>query len=373
MHITDHFDGGNIEVLAADSPADIRLKIKMDEGGRHGQWFCFQLCGLRGEPCTLTIENAGDLSYPEGFEDYGVAVSADGDHWFRVPTEFDGKALTWRHAPRTDAVTYAYFAPYPFDRHQWLIGKTLTSPRARAEVMCPTPDGHALTLLTLGEAGADKKTCWIIARQHPGETMAEWWMEGFLERLVDPEDPVARALLDRAVLHVVPSMNPDGGVRGHLRCNARGVNLNRAWREPDEAQSPEVFFTRRRMHETGVDFFMDVHGDEALPYNFIAGGEGVPSWTEAMDEELQAFKRRLATLSPDFQTEVGYDLTPPGTADLRKATDYVAETFGCLAMTLEMPFKDAANLPVPEIGWSPGRSKRLGAACLDAIWQTLGE
>ena len=58
-------------------------------------------------------------------------------------------------------------------------------------------------------------------------------------------------------------------------------------------------------------------------------------------------------------------------AGLRKATDYVAETFGCLSMTLEMPFKDAANHPMPDIGWSPGRSQRLGAACVDAIWQTL--
>ena len=90
-----------------------------------------------------------------------------------------------------------------------------------------------------------------------------------------------------------------------------------------------------------------------------------------MDEDLQGFKQRLATITPDFQTVYGYDLTPPGTADLRKATDYVAEAFGCLSMTLEMPFKDNANQPMPEIGWSPGRCQRFGAACLDAIWQTL--
>jgi murein tripeptide amidase MpaA len=371
MRINDYFDGGNIDVQSAESPSDIRLNIRFDEGGRHGQWFYFQLCDARGEACTITIENAGDTSYPKGFEDYGVATSIDLEHWIRVETDFDGQALSWRYTPETDSVYFAYFAPYPFDRHQRLIGWALTSPGVSAEVLCTTPDGHTLNLLTLGEPAADKKSCWIIARQHPGETMAEWWVEGFLERMLDPEDPVSRALLERAVVYVVPSMNPDGGVRGHLRCNARGVNLNRAWKEPDVEDSPEVYFVRRRMHETGVDFFLDVHGDEALPYNFIAGGEGVPSWTEDMDRELQAFKRRYATISPDFQTEYGYALTPAGTSDLRKATDYVAETFGCLSMTLEMPFKDAANHPMPDIGWSPGRSQRLGAACVDAIWQTL--
>ena len=228
-----------------------------------------------------------------------------------------------------------------------------------------------LTLLTLGNEGPNKKPCWVIARQHPGETMAEWWIEGFLNRMTDPEDAVARTLLEHTVFYVVPNMNPDGGVRGHLRVNANDVNLNRAWKDPDETKAPEVYFTRRRMHETGVAFFMDVHGDEALPYNFIAGSEGVTSWTEHRNKQLQGFKQRFAAINPDFQTEFGYAITPAGKADLRKASNYMAETFGCLAMTLEMPFKDAANRPMPDIGWSPGRSQRLGAACVDAIWQTM--
>ena len=45
----------------------------------------------------------------------------------------------------------------------------------------------------------------------------------------------------------------------------------------------------------------------------------------------------------------------------------MAQTFNCLAMTLEMPFKDTTDTPVPETGWSPVRSQLLGAACLDAM------
>ena len=67
---------------------------------------------------------------------------------------------------------------------------------------------------SLISADANKQPLWIIARQHPGETMAEWFVEGMLERLIDGNDPIARALLDTAVLHVVPNMNPDGSVRG---------------------------------------------------------------------------------------------------------------------------------------------------------------
>jgi len=32
------------------------------------------------------------------------------------------------------------------------------------------------------------------------------------------------------------------------------------------------------MTRVGVDFCIDVHGDEALPYNFLSGSEGVGKW-----------------------------------------------------------------------------------------------
>jgi murein tripeptide amidase MpaA len=36
-------------------------------------------------------------------------------------------------------------------------------------------------------------------------------------------------------------------------------------------------------------------------------------------------------------------------------------------MTLEMPFKDDANNPSEQFGWSPARCKQLGATALDPI------
>lgn len=70
--------------------------------------------------------------------------------------------------------------------------------------------------------------------------MAEWWAEGFLRRLIDRDDPVARMLLRQAEIFVVPNMNPDGSWRGHLRVNASGANLNRCWANPTMQASPEV-------------------------------------------------------------------------------------------------------------------------------------
>src|SRR5690554_572174 len=225
-----------------------------------------------------------------------------------------------------------------------------------------------MNLLVIGEPAAGKNKIWITARQHPGESMAEWFIEGLLSRLLDDEDGTARKLLQDNVFYIVPNMNPDGSVRGHLRTNAVGVNLNREWAEPTLEKSPEVYYVLQAMQETGVDFYLDVHGDEALPYNFLAGCEGVPSYTETLHALGEKFKNNLLAITPEFQVEHGYEVDKPGEANLTVASNAVSERFNCLAFTLEMPFKDNANLPDADFGWSANRSQQFGADILTAIY-----
>ncbi len=49
------------------------------------------------------------------------------------------------------------------------------------------------------------------------------------------------------------------------------------------------------------------------------------------------------------------------------STAQLAERFGAVSMTLEMPFKDNDDLPDPVHGWSPERCRLLARACLDAL------
>ena len=372
MRISSDFDGGKITCVACAEPGDIRLEIPRDSNSDFYQWFYFRLTGARALDCTLTIVNAGGATYPSGWKDYRAVASYDRQDWFRVPTDFDGTVLTIRHAPASDSVYYAYFAPYSMERHADLIGETLTSSLVRLEVLGATLDGQDIDLLHIGAptgtaGAAQKRHCWVLARQHPGETMAEWWMEGFLRRLLDGADPVARELLKRAVFHVVPNMNPDGSRRGNLRTNGAGANLNREWKDPALDRSPEVFLVRRKMADTAVDFCLDVHGDETIPHNFLIGTSGIPSLTEMQTTLHGRYAEALCRASPDFQTAHGYPQNRTGTANLTMCANYVAETFGCLALTLEMPFTDTADAPDQRAGWSPARCRKLGGANLDAI------
>ena len=101
VHIDDHFDSGNIEIvqITADHCADLR--IKMDAGDEHMQWFYFRVDGARNKECTFRLVNAGAASYPRAWDGYRVCTSTDRQIWTRVDTTFEEGVLTIKHRPET--------------------------------------------------------------------------------------------------------------------------------------------------------------------------------------------------------------------------------------------------------------------------------
>ena len=365
------FDSGNIEVVSIDG-ARAHLRIPADHNSEFAQWFHFRVSGAAGRELVLTIDQLADSAYPEGWPGYRACVSEDRQYWGRAEGSYDRKAgngtLTIRYTPASDVAWFAYFAPYSMERHNDLVAASALCEGVSYRRLGETLDGRALDCLEMGEG---ETQVWLYGRQHPGESMAEWWMEGALEVLTDPADPVGRALRQKCRLYVVPNCNPDGSFRGHLRTNADGVNLNREWAEPSAEKSPEVLAIRNAMDETGVDFAMDVHGDEAIAAVFLAGFEGIPSWSDEHGERMYRYQRILERRTPDFQTSKGYPKSAAGKANLAISTNQVAERYGATAMTLEMPFKDNDDLPDPEQGWSPERCKLLARECLAALVEWL--
>ncbi len=370
IKISQLFDAGAIDVLRADSPQTIEVNIRKDSHADLAQWFYFRVQGARGEACTIRFMNAGQAIYPGGWENYQAVASYDRETWFRVPTAYDGRVMTVTHTPLHDSVYYAYFEPYSWERHLRLLGRAAVSPLARVLDLGNTVDGRDLNLVVAGDPSAQKKI-WIIARQHPGESMAEWFIEGLVDSLLDDANPIARKLLQRCVFYIVPNMNPDGSVRGNLRTNAAGANLNREWMTPSMEISPEVFLVKKKIHEVGCDFFLDVHGDEALPYVFVAGSEMLEGFSEQQAAEQAAFIAQFKQASPDFQSQYGYGSGKYREEMLKLASKYVGHTFKCLSLTLELPFKDNAALPDAAVGWSGERSAKLGAAVLQPILGAL--
>ena len=371
IQINAAFDSGNIEVISTNG-AEAVLSISKDHDSDFFQWFHFRVANAGGRELTLRITGLAASAYPAGWPGYRACVSEDRQFWGRADTSWDKNAddgtLTIRYRPQGAIAWFAYFAPYSMERHHDLVSAAALEPGIDHRCLGTSIDGQSIDCLEMGDGDTQ---VWLYARQHPGEAMAEWWMEGAIECLTDPADPVGRMLRRRCRLHLVPNCNPDGSRRGHLRTNAAGINLNREWDAPSAEKSPEVLAIRNAMDETGVDFSMDVHGDEAIAAVFLAGFEGIPSLKDDQLAGYQRYRAILARRTPDFQTAKGYPVSPPGKSNMTMSTTQLAQRFGCVSMTLEMPFKDHDPMACPEQGWSAERSKQLGRDCLAALAEWL--
>lgn len=360
IRVWRRFDGGSIEVVGHDG-REVLLALAEDAGGfRHA--FSFRARGPGRH--RFRIVNAGASSYPGGWAGYRVCASDDGRRWFRIETELERETLAFAHRAQGRVAHYATFPPYGEVRRSRLLGRVARHRRGKVWPLGKTAQGRLVTALVFGEGAA---RVWVIARQHPGEVMGEWLAEGLAERLLRRHDPEVEALGEMATVAIVPCMNPDGAALGYHRTNAEAADLNRSW-DGGAGGAPEVAAVRRAMAKTGVDLFLDVHGDETEDYCFLARSEGNPRHDEEIAAGEEAFVAALLARSPDFQDDdCGYPPDAPGEADLSTAAGWVGARFACPAMTLEMPFKDVRHAAQPRTGWSPERSRALGGAVASGL------
>lgn len=373
LDIRADFDSGNIQVIDASDRQQVRLAIRPDSHSPHLQWFHFKVSGLApGEVHRFALENASTSTFSRAWQGYQALASYDQQDWFRIPSHFDGKALHFELSPTAREAWFAYFEPYSRARHEWLISEALNKSAMQLLAVGKSIEGRDIELLRLGSGQPGRRKLWLIAQQHPGEHMAEWFMEGIIQRL-QQDDAELHTLLAGADLYLVPNVNPDGAFHGHLRTNAAGRDLNRAWQDADAETAPEVLFVKQQMEKYGVDLFIDVHGDEEIPHVFTAACEGNPGYTPRIAQLEQQFRDGLCEQTVDFQQVHGYGREQPGRANLKLACNSVGQRFDCLSFTLEMPFKDHDDAPNPRTGWSGARSAQLGkdvlATCIRILPQ----
>jgi len=406
ISVSDTFDGGNIKFIETrpsqndSSSMDVVVEIKPDmytelETMAHMQYFAFRvtISGLvKGETkqkINYIIANADKVSYPEAWPGTTVFYSKDledDDSWMRKRDTYYMKGkLGWQHVHDANgSVYFSYFPPFSYSRHLTLISHCAANLEVNKNVvgtvgtLGQTLEGRELDYITVGTG---KLVCWVIHRQHPGESMAEYYAEGLLTRLLGlgkegEVDDLVIKILKLFTFYIVPCMCPDGAVKGYLRTNACGANLNREWTSvknyeaPTLERSPEVYHVLAKMDETGVDCFLDIHGDEELPFNFLSGATNIPNWNKRLEALHGAFTAAYSRCSQgDMQKKYGY---PTESADvvlkyMNVATNQIGHRFDCFAVTLEMPFKDCLSNSDPDFGWNPERSRQLGANVLGAI------
>jgi murein tripeptide amidase MpaA len=187
--------------------------------------------------------------------------------WFRVPTTFDGSELAIAHTPLRDSILRVFRALW--ERHLALLDAD-GSPRARVSDLGSTVEGRDMNLVTVGTAGADRKSPWVISASIP----ARRWRNGSSKAC----SRTPRSRRSRGAPH--PRTRGRAYRAEHESRRARQPPHQRRGRQPEpgvdgtRARTQSRGFSRAcRNAGDGVDAFLDIHGDEGLPYVFTDGNE----------------------------------------------------------------------------------------------------
>lgn len=271
ISIESNFESANIDDYSVKN-GEINFTVRKDKGGDNFHWFYFQIKNINYQRIKFNLLNSGESFYPSGWYGYLPVYSSDNLSWRRVDGSSykSGKFSFWIDNPPQDFYI-AWYEPYPYHRYQWWLNNIWRSSKAVIEEYKLSNSKYPFHLIRIGEVRKDtQNNIWVIARQHPGETMGSWFCEGLTDFLLSNEQS-AIWLKSNFTFYIVPMMNPDGVVSGNHRLNSSGVDLNRKWKNPRKDTEPSVYLITQKMMKYMPCLFLDIHGEEVSPLNYIAG------------------------------------------------------------------------------------------------------
>ena len=333
---------GSYEILGAH--VDICLANEIE--GAASQWFFFQVLDHRaGEPIHFSVLNEGRSLYPRGWINYRPVYSSDGHRWERVDAaSFTGKGtLEFVIQKPPTSFFVAWYEPYTLTRFLKWISRIRQKGGVNVDV-----SSNDFISLTMGRAVTGSIV--IIARQHPGETMASFFIEGLLNGLLEYYlSPSKASLLELFEVKIYPLMNPAGVRRGRHRYSEGSVDFNRSWM--NDNPPIELQQVKRELKEIrALHCFFDIHGDEVTqtPPSHIeleSGGRLSKPARVNRGALLDAIRERNADLEvvrePFFATRLRKFLSPGLYPAVRlsagtTATRFVTDMYAVPAFTYEI-------------------------------------
>ena len=294
--ITTNFESGNINhIKNIQRKNDVNIILEIENEPypsntkkKYQNWFYFKSNDVQRKSITYTIQNI--RIFDNDWRGFNVCYSYDNKNWKRIKTSFSkvNKTLTWKHKSTNKNVFFAYYPPYTTEMKNKLINKYKNRKNVKHILLNKNID----TLLL----GSGPLHIYIVARQHPGETIGSWMAEGFLNAYFSSKQ---RKVVEKTfTIVVIPMANPSGVKSGHWYTNKKGQNLNRSWRHN---KTPETTAIKKLINfgPEGI-LYLDLHGDEGASKHFIT------TCIEKKNTVRESFNKIMGKFCPNFQLKDYY-------------------------------------------------------------------
>jgi hypothetical protein len=350
--ISTNFESGNINhIKNVQRKKDVLVVLEIENEPypkntkkKYQNWFYFKSNDVQRKAMTYTIQNIN--VFGNDWEGFNVCYSYDNKNWKRIKTSFSkkNKTLTWKHRSTKKNVYFAYYPPYTTVMNNTLINKYKNRKGVKHIVLNKNID----TLLL----GTGPLHIYIVARQHPGETIGSWMAEGFLKAYFSSKQ---RKVIEKTfTIYIIPMANPTGVKSGHWYTNKKGQNLNRSWRHN---KTPETTAIKKLMNfgSEGI-LYLDLHGDEGASKHFIT------TCIEKKNTVRESFNKIMGKFCPNFQLKDYY----------KRKGHKVYGTMDCFDKKKTLTIEGAMKHPLYEHKTLQDEGIKIGEAIYKTITNKIG-
>lgn len=349
--ISSDFESGNINhIKNVQRKKDVLVVLEINDEPyskntkrKYQNWFYFKSNDVQRKSMTYTIRNIN--VFGNDWKGFNVCYSYDNKNWKRIKTSFSkkNKTLTWNHKSTKKNVYYAYYPPYTTKMKQ----KLMNTYKDKKGVKAKTLGKSGVDVLILGNGPLN---IFIVARQHPGESIGSWMIEGFLKQYFKNKQ---RKLIESIfTVYVIPMANPDGVKLGHWYTNKNGQNLNRSWRHN---KTPETNDMKRLMQKENTILYLDLHGDEGSSRHFIT------TCVEPYNKVHDGFNKIMALFCPNYQMEDYY----------KRHTHKVYGTMDCFDRKRTLTIEGAMKHPIFKHKTIQNEGIEIGKAIFKTIFYNI--
>ncbi len=334
IKISCNFDSGNILQKSSKQIKDknvFTLEIRKDPypksvKKKYQNWYYFKVDNVKGKKCKFVIENLVNID--NDWKGHNVVCTYDHKFFFRTSTNLNNNTLCWEITPKKQTIYFSYYVPYCRTRSYKLVNQISKKAGVKKKTLGYSPLRNKIEVLKFGTGN---KHIFIIARQHPGETISSWMLEGFITTFFSPKMvKMKNRLLKKYKFHIIVLANPDGVELGHWYTQKNGHNCNREW---NTKKCPEVRMISKYMKKYDGCIYLYLHGDEGCDKHFITT---CTKTKKDKDSSYKFFCKRMVEYNKNFNFKDYYT----------KKVHKVHGTFDCAwdnALTIEGCMKHNYN------------------------------
>lgn len=297
-NISSNFDSGNINLVKKkDNKYFLEIKddpYKKNTNKKYQYWFYFKVTNAKNKNNQYIIQNI--RTYFNDWCSFNVCYSYDNKTWKRCET-FINDRITWNKKSKKNTIWFAYYVPYPLSRKIKIMNKLKKHKNVEYKLLGKTKLNNDIDMISIGEG---KKIVWIVARQHPGESIGSWIMEGLLRKLLTN----IKEMKEKFTFKIVMMANPDGVYLGRWYLTKDGSNMNTSWFKNSKVKESKLIMNE--MDKDKIYMVLDLHGDEGSPNHFLTKGKKTKVYNR--------FNELLNKYNSNFQLEDYYDLENPNSS-----------------------------------------------------------